>query len=181
MSTVVSRARVRRLPAVVVLAGLVVGGVLLDRSAEPAEPTHPPVTRVIDGPSVPSPRAVSVAWYCAEGTSTVDGRATETVIIGNLGTEAISATITVMPGGDQAPQSRTISVGALAQERIAVASILATAEPGVVVEVLGGPAVVEHELVGRARCRDGRGPPGSGRPTPRVPARSDRPGRSASS
>ena len=36
---------------------------------------------VVQGPIVPGADALSTAWYCAEGTSSADGRADETVIV----------------------------------------------------------------------------------------------------
>src|SRR5262249_48799871 len=58
----------------------------------------------------------------------------------------LTATVTVMPGADAAPVSRTVRVPPRREVRIAVADVLATAEPGVVVEVVGGQAAVAHEL-----------------------------------
>ena len=52
---------------------------------------------------MPAADVASSAWYCAAGTSTPDGDATETVVIASLAHTDIEATITVMPGGDAAP------------------------------------------------------------------------------
>ncbi|HEX5587488.1 MAG TPA: DUF5719 family protein, partial [Acidimicrobiia bacterium] len=82
------------------------------------------------------------------GTSADGGRAAETVIVSSVADTEIAATVTVMPGGKEAPVSRTIKVGAHQEERVAVADVLATAEPGVVVEVSGGQASVAHEVQG---------------------------------
>jgi hypothetical protein len=138
-----------RVPALVLIAVLVVGAIALDRSASEPLPDPFPVVGTIDGPTIPPEAAVSVAWFCAEGTSTIDGRATETIIVGNLASNPIDVTVTVMPGGDQRPVSERRQVDILGQARIEVADILETPEPGVVVEVSGGPAIVEHELRGR--------------------------------
>jgi hypothetical protein len=141
--------RIARIPAIVLVVALAAGGVALDRSA-PAPPTpHAPASGAIDGPTVPSKDAIGVAWYCAEGTSTADGRATETVIVGNLSPNPIDVTMTVMPGGDQQPRVERRHVDTYAQARLPVADVLETAEPGVVVEVVGGSAVVEHEVRSR--------------------------------
>lgn len=138
--------RVRRTPALVVLAALLAAAVVLAQGS--SSRTAPPgaVREPSDGPTVPSRTNVSAAWYCAEGTSTPDGRATEAVIIGNLERHPIDVTVTVMPGASEEPRSRRLSVDTLAQRRVEVADVLATAEPGVVVEVFGGQAVVEHEV-----------------------------------
>ena len=96
--------------------------------------------------SVPSPDVASSAWYCAEGTSTPDGRADETVIVASVAPSTVDATITVMPGGDGAPKSRHLRLAPGEETRVKVADILATPEPGVVVETTGGPAAVSHQL-----------------------------------
>ena len=135
-----------RLPALVVVAALVVAAVALDRSASDPEPDRSRVVSAIDGPTIPPAAAVSVAWFCAEGTSSVDGGATETVIVGNLASNPIDVTVTVMPGGEQRPVVERRQVDTFAQERIEIADVLETPEPGVVVEIVGGPAIVEHEI-----------------------------------
>ncbi|MFO7590647.1 MAG: DUF5719 family protein [Acidimicrobiia bacterium] len=138
--------RVWRTPALVVLAALLAAAVVLAQGSSSRTAPPAPAREPSDGPTVPSRRNVSAAWYCAEGTSTPDGRATEAVIIGNLERYPIDVTITVMPGGSEEPSSRKLSIDTLAQRRVEVADVLATPEPGVVVEVFGGQAVVEHEV-----------------------------------
>ncbi len=139
-----------RLPVLVVVAALIGGAVYLDRTAPGAAGTGAAAAAAaaIQGPTVPRADSLSTAWYCAEGTSTPDGRADETIVIGNLSTAAVDATVTVMPGGTKPPVAKRVHVGGLAQARVHVADVLASAEPGVVVEVFGGPAVVEHILSG---------------------------------
>lgn len=138
----------QRLPVLVVVAALAAAAVVLDRTEDEVAPrTVIPLS--VDGPVLPDNDAASTAWYCAEGTSTLDGRADETIIIANLSQRQVTATITVLPGGDIAPVSETVRVDGGAQRRVPVSEILTTPEPGVVVEVVGGPAVVEHELHGR--------------------------------
>ena len=79
-------------------SALLIGGlVVLERRTSPTIPTVPHRASAVDGPTVPSSDAVSVAWFCAEGTSIDGGRADETVMIGNLAQHPIEATITVMP------------------------------------------------------------------------------------
>jgi hypothetical protein len=91
---------------------------------------------------------VSTSWFCAEGTSTPDGRADETVIVASVADTPVEATITVMTGGDQAPATRNLRLEPRQQRAVAVSDIAVSAEPGVVVEVVGGQAVVSHELTG---------------------------------
>lgn len=136
------------LPALVLVAVLVAGLVVLDQGRSPTRPDIAKRPSAIDGPTVPLTDAVSVAWFCPEGTVVDGGRAAETVVIGNLATTPIEATITVMRGVSDAPVVERRTIPALAQERVEVAELVDDAEFGVVVEVLGGPAIVEHELRG---------------------------------
>jgi hypothetical protein len=139
--------KARRGPILLVVIAAVVAAIVLDHtqsqsgSASAATPAA-----VSAAPSVPAADALSTSWYCAEGTSTPDGRANETIIVGNVGTTTVDATITVMPGGTRAPVSSHVTVGARSERAVPVSDVLATAEPGVVVEIVGGQAVVEHQL-----------------------------------
>ena len=141
-------ARVFRAPVLVLIAAVVAGAVLLDSSASSIAVPRAPRTGAVDGPTIPPAHAVSVAWYCSEGTSTTDGRADETIIVGNLAHHPIHVTLTVMTGADKTPTSVERRVDTLARARFHVADIVADPEPGVVVEVRDGQAIVEHELHG---------------------------------
>ena len=135
-----------RLPALLLVAVFAVGMVALDRGGRERSIATVRVRSVIDGPTVPGADAVSVAWYCTEGTANEDGRADEAVLIANLSKKPLEATITVMHGANEDPVVETRTVEALAQERVQVADLVDAEEPGVVVEFQGGPAIVEHEL-----------------------------------
>ena len=57
-----------------------------------------------------------------------------------------------------------VEVAARSQVRVPISDVLATADPGVVVETFGGPVVVEHRVVGNDGQRsdtDGAGPAAS--------------------
>ena len=148
--------RTFRLPIILVVGALVAGAIYLDQTApeasgaraQAAAAAAAAAAATIQGPTIPRADSLSTAWYCAEGTSSANGRADETVVIGNLSTATVGATVTVMPGGSQAPVSKRLQVGGFGQARVHIADVLATVEPGVIVEVFGGPAVVEHELTG---------------------------------
>jgi hypothetical protein len=111
-------------------------------------------------PTVVEPDTLSSTWYCAEGTGSPGGRADETIIIANVGNAASRAVVTVMPGGQDEPESRRVAVPRGGQVRVPVSSILQTPEhpddagllvgPGVVVEVFGGGSLVEHEIEGES-------------------------------
>lgn len=135
-----------RVPALILVAIFAVGLVALDRGGKERTIPRVRVRSVVDGPTVPRKDALSVAWYCAEGTSHEDGRADETILIANLAKAPIDATISVMRGADKDPVVQTRTVEALGQTRVPVSDLADVEEPGVVVELRGGPAIVEHEL-----------------------------------
>ena len=95
---------------------------------------------------VPAADVASSTWYCAAGTSSPDGGATETLVIASLARTDIEVTITVMPGGDTAPATDRMRLAPGEEVNVPVADVLATAEPGVTVESVGGPAAVSHVL-----------------------------------
>jgi Family of unknown function (DUF5719) len=144
------RKTVRRAPILLALVGIVVAAIVFnDRDASTRA-----VARVPDesaaGPSVPSARALSTSWYCAEGTSSSDGRAGEVVVVQNAGATRLDATITVLQGSNTAPVAKAVPVPAHDQRRIPVSEIVQAAEPAVVVETVGGQAVVTHEVTGNS-------------------------------
>ncbi|MEP6623211.1 MAG: DUF5719 family protein [Acidimicrobiia bacterium] len=104
-------------------------------------------------------------WYCAEGTSNPNGRADEVIVLGNVGTTKSNALVTVFSGSDAAPVRRSVAVAAGAVARVKVSDIVAVAEPGVLVEVRGGPTVVEHQI---QRGTDQALGPCAREPVPRV-------------
>jgi Family of unknown function (DUF5719) len=146
-ATASRRARkVRRAPILfVVLAAVIAAVVVQQGDSTTGGATSAAV--VVDGVSAPPADVASAAWYCAEGTSTPDGRADETVIVASLSDARVDVTITVMPGGDAPPATRQLTLAPGEETRVRVADILETPEPGVVVEIVGGPAVVSHQLV----------------------------------
>ncbi len=137
-----------RVFGLVLIVVLIAGLVVLEHGTSPTPPNIERRASAVDGPTVPSSDAVSVAWFCAEGTAIEGGRADETVVIGNLATHPIEATVTVMRGESGPPVVERRTIPALAQERVAVSDLVDEEQPGVVVEILGGPAIVEHELRG---------------------------------
>jgi hypothetical protein len=95
---------------------------------------------------VPAADVASSAWYCAAGTSTPDGDATETITVASLAHTDIEVTVTVMPGGDTTPATDRVRLAPGEEVNVPVADVLATAEPGVMVETVGGAAAVSHTL-----------------------------------
>lgn len=138
--------RVRRTPVLLLVGALLVAAIVFrDRDEAPADRAAAATT---GDTGLPPVDALSASWFCAEGTSSADGRADETILIASVADEPITATITVMPGGDAPPVSSTVDVPARREVRVPVSEVLATPEPGVVVEVVGGQAAVAHEIRG---------------------------------
>jgi hypothetical protein len=102
--------RGRRLPRgpilLVVLVALVAAIVAQQAESSGSRPSRPAVSARADL-GVPAADVASSAWFCAAGTSTPDGAATETVVIDSLAHTDIEATVTVMPGGDTTPATHT--------------------------------------------------------------------------
>ena len=142
-----SAKKIHRVPILVALIAVVVAAIVFDNRESSSQASAVRAEGAAADASVPSEDSLSTSWYCAEGTSTPDGRADETVLIASVADTASEATVTVMPGGEAAPVSRTVRLDPREEKRVRVADVLATPEPAVVVEVVGGQAVVAHELV----------------------------------
>ncbi len=92
--------KVFRLPGLIVVIGLIVGAIILDRGVDlaEAEADAPAVTTVS---SVASEGALSSTWFCAAATG-ADGLADSEVVIANTGIEAASAIVSVFEGAPEA-------------------------------------------------------------------------------
>jgi hypothetical protein len=141
--------RVRRGPILfVVVVALVVAVVAQQNAPSDSSASGAPSASVVARADVGVPAAdvVSSTWYCAAGTSTPDGDATETLVIVSLARDDIEVTVTVMPGGDAAPATDRMRLAPGEEVNVPVADVLATAEPGVAVESVGGAVAVSHVL-----------------------------------
>ncbi len=140
------RRKVRRGPILFVVLVALVAAVVAQQRESPGASSSTAARAAAASIGVPAADVASSAWYCAAGTSTPDGNATETVVIASLAHTDIEVTVTVMPGGDAAPTADTMRLAPGEEVSVPVADVLATAEPGVVVEAFGGPAAVSHVL-----------------------------------
>lgn len=131
----------RRVVAVMAVVGFVLVAIAL---REPSSSPTAAVSTAAD-PAIVADADVS-AWYCAEGTSSPDGRADETVLVANLAAHELSTRITVFPGGEADPGVLDTSVPAHGHIEVPVAQVLAVPDPGVVVETFGSDAFVEHRV-----------------------------------
>jgi len=153
-----ARRPTRRATVLVLVAGAIAVAVVFDLAGGGTAPrlTASPAM----GPTVPPSTAASTTWYCAEGSASSGGRADETIWIANVGDADARADVTVMPGGETEPTTERFTVPKRGQLRVPVSSVAQSAEqpdpagvivgPGVVVEVFGGRAIVEHEIAGQA-------------------------------
>jgi hypothetical protein len=143
-----------RAAVVALVVGVVAAAAALDLGGDSPSPRR--VRAAATGPAAPGSDAISATWYCPDGTGTPGGQREETILIANIGDADARADVTVMPGGDAEPVTRRVMVQARGQLRVPVSSIVQAAEqadpagtivgPGVVVEVFGGRAIVEHEI-----------------------------------
>jgi len=143
--------RVRRTPILLLVGALLIAAIVYRNGDDTTSVSSRPAVAA-DDPGLPPPEARSASWFCAAGSSASGSSesggegAAETVVVTSVADTELSATVTVMPGGNAAPVSRTVRVGPHREARVAVADVLETPEPGVVVEIVGGQAAVAHEL-----------------------------------
>ena len=130
---------VRRLAFVAVVVVALVTAAIFTNSTESFEASRP------TGPRVGVASETST-WYCAEGSANPNGRADEEIVLGNVGTAASHAVITVFSGSEAAPVRRAVTVAKGAVVRVKVADVVVAADPGVLVEVRGAPTAVEHRI-----------------------------------
>lgn len=97
--------RSSRLTALVILAGTIAGGLLLQAAEGPRATTGDDVV-VQPGVAIPaaSPSGtLTSTWYCAGGSATEDGFADHVLLLANPTDEVRTATVTVLPGTFAAP------------------------------------------------------------------------------
>jgi hypothetical protein len=135
-----------RLPVIVVLAGLLVAGVLVDRAT--------PSTQVAAGPAIlPMPAAapaaaLSSSWFCAGPANQPAGVAAGALVLVNATGQDHQASI-VLTGGHGPVSSVTVDVGPY--RRVSVPEQGAEARlpyTGAIVDVDGGGVAVEQTIAG---------------------------------
>lgn len=140
----------RRTPIVVVLlAALLVGG-LADRLGR-----HRDRTSVSAGPAMPAPgppNALSSTWYCAAGSTEAGSPMAGAVVVANPGRRALTATVTAMPSDPaKEPVVKVIDLPSLSSKSIDLRTDASgLGDVGVLVEIDGGEAVVEHSIGGKS-------------------------------
>lgn len=135
--------------ALVVLAAVVLVAEVL-RPADSSSPRLDPAAATV------SLADTTTTWFCAAGTSQPGGAADETVVIANAaarGGARATVRVSVVTGTDPqgapiAPVTRDLRIPAAGEVRIPVSTLVANANPGVIVEGRGSPIVVTHLLRG---------------------------------
>lgn len=148
-----ARRWVPRAPIIIVVVAAMAAAVVFDGTEPDRDASAAGGGR--DAPAIPRADALSVSWYCPEGTA--GGRADETLLVANLGGEDAAAVVTVFDGDDE-PARERVDVPARGQVEVELAELTDEQEalladgniagPGVMVEAFGGEVVVEHAVVG---------------------------------
>jgi len=143
----------RRAVALVVLALLLVGGIVLSRgdgattAGDVDDSTLVAVEPANLLPVGPPDDALDGAWYCA-GQSSGEGTVADgTLVLANVGTDDARARVTATSSdGEEAEVD--VDVAALTTERLALADLIEAEWVAAAVHVVGGTITVEHEVVG---------------------------------
>lgn len=141
--------RTWRTPALVVLVGLLVAGIVVQqRRPTPDAPTVPLAGSV---PVVAADDASGSTWYCAAGTATsaADGFAEQTITIANSADRESAVVLTVYTDSG-AQQSRPSTVPAHGSTTVRTSDVLKAPWASVVVEATGGGIAVTQEVRGPA-------------------------------
>jgi hypothetical protein len=138
------RARIARLPTVIAVVVVLVVGILVGRQGPSPAQAQP---RSAVGPEAAPAAAFSSSWFCAGATDTTNGFAPGQLVITNAGSRLLEATITFV-GNNRTHRTATVAVGA--DDRRLVSEAVPGGSPwiGAMVDLDGGAATVEQELVG---------------------------------
>ncbi|MBN2622472.1 MAG: hypothetical protein JXA83_03835, partial [Acidimicrobiales bacterium] len=159
---------VRRLPALVLIAGAVAAAVAVDEArGGPHDDARPPTAGMRPDtimPASPPARLGSSTWYCAAGTAEADGMADHTVVMANPTDEDLRAKVTVStgavtgraPAGGTASDERagdrpvvaTVRLPAGEQVALRLGDVVEAPLAAALVEVDGGDVAVEHRVTG---------------------------------
>jgi hypothetical protein len=168
--------RSSRLAALVILAGVIAGGLVLDAAESPEG--APPSETVVAGVAMPAAApagSLSSTWYCAGGTATDKGFADHVVVIANPTDEPRRAVVTVLTGviapkplvADTSGESTTttappettttaappeppppsvVDVPAQSRVEVSLRDLVHAPLASAIVEVEGGEVAVEHQV-----------------------------------
>lgn len=147
-----------RLPVLVILLAVVVGGIVVDRTRD-AEEAVDVVAEVAatSFPMAPADGAVTSTWFCAGGTADEEGFAAHVVTMLNTTPEALAVDLTVFPGIVAPPvvdaEAEELDPEAEAEEEPAAEDEATEDEPTEVVETPDDPVSERLEVGPRSRVR----------------------------
>ena len=137
--------RTPRVPAIAVLAGLLIAGAVVDRRVERAS-TEGATSINAQVPVAAPASARSSAWYCP-GVPVAGGLGEGSVVVANAGNRRLTGTVTVFPEkGDirRAP----IVVGPSGRTAVRLADVVTATFASALIELDGGDAVAEVSTAG---------------------------------
>ena len=136
---------VRRAPAIVALALVLVAAAVVDRRQR--EPAPDRVDVVAAQPTAAPADSLASTWYCPAATATPGGPADSTVVIFNPTDEVIPGALFVT-GNDGARGGRVLSVPARDRVAVRIAEIARAPYASALVQLDRGGAIVEHTVSG---------------------------------
>jgi hypothetical protein len=145
--------RSTRLTSLVLLAGLIVGGLVLDAADD--DPTGDDIPAIEAGVAMPAATpagTLASTWYCAGGTATDDGFADHVLLLANPTDQAKVATVTVLTGRFAPPPTVRDTAAGGTTTTAAQPTTTTTAAPTTTTEpVPEAPAPSEVELPPHSR------------------------------
>jgi hypothetical protein len=137
--------RVRRAPALAILAALLVAGGIVDRRTE--RDTAQERTAVSAQVPVAAPASArSSAWYCP-GVPVTGGAGEGSVVIANAGTRRLTGTVTLYPDRGESRKA-PIAVGPSGRSALRLADLVTSPFASALVELDGGEAVADVAVNG---------------------------------
>ncbi len=148
--------RFPRWPAIVVIAAVVAGLVILDQRERPSAESTLDVTSPSSMPAAPPGGSLGSTWYCAGGTVAPAGFADHEVVVANPGDRDVSGTMTVYGAQIAAdetvlavpPVTAAIRVAPGAVERLVLAELIGAGYAAALLELDSSEVVVEHVVSG---------------------------------
>jgi hypothetical protein len=133
----------RRAIVVVVLALVLAAAAFADRGTRARVAAAPPPDMAV----APGLSSVSSSWYCPGGGAQPDTKADTSVVVANPGSRPLTASILVVPSEGERV-SRQLSVPPNGVQSLRLQDALKAPFAAALVEIDGGPAVVEQAVTG---------------------------------
>ena len=137
--------RTPRLPAIAVLAGLLIAGGVVDRRVERAS-TEGAASINAQVPIAAPASARSSAWYCP-GAPVVGALGEGSVVIANAGSRRLTGTVTVFPDKGEIRRAPLV-VGPSGRAALRLADVVTSTFASALIELDGGDAVAEVSTTG---------------------------------